>query len=239
MRIACLAPDDEPDYPPIFADRFKEFHDDLVVEGFYPHDGGLPESTAYDGVVVTGSRFHVYDEQDWVAATQDYVRTALDDEVPVLGVCYGHQLVAAALGGAVGPLSETDSTGCLPTSGREMGYNTVTVTAAGSGHPLFMDMPDAFTVFGSHLDCVMRLPEDAILLAENEYGVQAFAAGHQPAYGIQFHPEYSLQMARELVEQKELDTHAERIVTATLTESNAARADVAERVLGNFVGMLS
>ncbi|MES3160246.1 MAG: type 1 glutamine amidotransferase [Halorubrum sp.] len=148
--------------------------------------GHLPEHTEFDGVVVTGSRSSVYWDEPWIPPLIEYVAEAADAGVPVLGVCYGHQVLAEALGGRVAGMD-----------GFEIGYNTVRRVRE---DPLFADIEESFTVFTTHGDTVVDLPPGATLLAENEHGVHAFRKGH--CWGVQFHPEYDPKTAREVTEGK-------------------------------------
>ncbi|MBS1262870.1 MAG: GMP synthase [glutamine-hydrolyzing] subunit A [Methanonatronarchaeales archaeon] len=223
MEVVCLSPSELFDYCPV-AHRVSNHlaTTDLRFENFRPHEGDVPRGTGYDAVLVMGSRYHVFDDLPWIDATQGFAIEALERSVPVLGVCFGHQLVADALGGEVGAMED-----------REMGYRTVEVTEAGLDDDLFHGVPDEFLVFQSHLDAVFDVP-DVTVLAENDFGIQAFRHDEHPAYGVQFHPEYSLDMARALVEAKDLQHRLEGDVEASLTEENFRESLASRRVFGNF-----
>ncbi|WP_144919937.1 type 1 glutamine amidotransferase [Halorubrum salsamenti] len=162
----------------------RELDADLVE--FSASDGHLPDHTEFDGVVVTGSRSSVYWDEEWIPPLVDYVAEAAEAGLPVLGVCYGHQVVAEALGGRVAGMDEF-----------EIGYNEVRHRG---DDELFAGIDEEFTVFTTHGDAVVELPPSATLLAENDHGVHAFRDGH--CWGVQFHPEYDLETAREVTEGK-------------------------------------
>ncbi|MDY6770846.1 MAG: gamma-glutamyl-gamma-aminobutyrate hydrolase family protein [Candidatus Nanohaloarchaea archaeon] len=228
MDVACLCPTDTFDYSGIIEGIVRDRTPfDASFSRFKPHDGGIPERLGWDAVVVTGSEHHVYDEQRWVKESRTFLRAVLRSEIPVLGICYGHQLLADTLGGAAEEMAE-----------REMGYRQATLTDAGRDHPLFDGVDARFTSFFSHLDRVAEPPEDAVVLAENGYGIQAFAVDALDAYGIQFHPEYSREMAEELLREKEMDAAAKEAVRATFTDDNVAAARESRRVFDNFFGMV-
>src|SRR6056297_3272092 len=71
------------------------------LEEFDVTDGSLPADYGYDGVVITGSRASVYWEEPWIDATKDWVAGAVERDLPCLGICWGHQLLASVLGGEV------------------------------------------------------------------------------------------------------------------------------------------
>ena len=162
----------------------REIPADLVE--FDVVDGDLPESTEFDGVVVTGSRSSVYWDEAWIPPLVDYVAEAAAAGVPVLGVCYGHQVLAEALGGRVAGMD-----------GFEIGYNEIRRVR---DDPLFEGIGESFTAFTTHGDAVVELPPSATLLAENDRGVHAFRDGH--CWGVQFHPEYDVETARDVTDGK-------------------------------------
>ena len=162
----------------------REIDADLVE--FDAVDGDLPDHTEFDGVVVTGSRSSVYWDEAWIPQLVDYVAEAADAGVPVLGVCYGHQVLAEALGGRVAGMD-----------GFEIGYNEIRRVR---DDPLFEGIDESFTAFTTHGDAVVELPPSATLLAENDRGVHAFRDGH--CWGVQFHPEYDIETARDVTDGK-------------------------------------
>ncbi|KTG08114.1 glutamine amidotransferase [Haloprofundus marisrubri] len=197
----------------------RELDADLVE--FAASDGELPDSYDYDGVVVTGSRASVYWDEAWIRPLVDYVAEADERGVPVLGVCYGHQVLAEALGGRVGGMDDF-----------EIGYNEVEHL---DNDPLFEGIDDQFTVFTTHGDAVLELPPGAELLAKNEFGVHAFRKGD--SYGVQFHPEYDMETAREVSEGKRERLGDERVdgVLDGITAENFDAACEAKRLFDNFV----
>lgn len=217
MRLAVIKPEDSFDYGERIAER-AGFDGEVLMTR--PHADEEPPA-GVDGVVVTGSPRHVYDRPDWMAQTQFYLRQQLRSDVPVLGICYGHQLLADTLGGTVERADE-----------REFGYNEVQIIEQ---DPLFDGVPERFTTFTSHQDVVTELPPGTTRLAENEYGLQAFRSDVFPAWGIQFHPEYTLAMAERLLSQKDLPADEHERYAEGLTEDNAAAAQTACRVLENFI----
>lgn len=131
-------------------------------------DVTFPDPTRYDVIVPLGSRWAVYDERlPWVAGEIDTVRRAVDAGVGVLGVCFGGQLVATALGGSVQRSADP-----------EVGWHQV----HSSDHDLVPDGP----WFQWHFDRFTP-PPGATEIARNDCASQAFVHGR--AMGLQFHPE--------------------------------------------------
>lgn len=194
----------------------REVGDGLVE--FDATEGELPDDHGWDGVVVTGSRASAYWEEDWIDGLRDWIREADRRGVPALGVCFGHQIVADALGGAVDDMGEY-----------EFGYRRIDREA---GSPLFEGIDGSFVAFESHHDEVTELPPGATLTAGNDRCVQGFQRGN--AFGIQFHPEFDLETARRLTEDQDgIDEDRREEILSTL-EVDSERAREAKAVFGNF-----
>lgn len=130
------------------------------------------------GVVVTGSPAMVSHRHDWSERTAEWLAGAHAAGVPMLGVCYGHQLLAHALGGTVGPNP----------AGRLMGTSTVRITA-GDDELLGPFAPEA-TFQTTHLEAVLEPPAGARVLAEADHDPNHALYFGNATWGVQFHPEF-------------------------------------------------
>jgi GMP synthase-like glutamine amidotransferase len=157
----------------------------------------VPALDGFEAVVSLGGPMSADDEHAGLAAERRLLAEAARQNVPVLGVCLGAQLLAHALGAAIFPNP----------GGREIGVSEVDLTAAGRADALFAGIPDTVPVMQWHGDA-FALPEGGTLLAtgaacEN----QAFRFGER-AYGVLFHPEVREEQARDWLERPEYREYA-------------------------------
>ncbi len=159
----------------------------------------LPDPRAPQGVVVTGSSSMVTDREPWSEATAAWLRQAVAGRTPVLGICYGHQLLAQALGGRVAPNPQ----------GRQIGTVRLALRAEAEGDPLLGPLADATAFQATHQQSVVALPPDVRWLGSSPGDPHhAFAAG-PCAWGVQFHPEFDADIMRGYLEARREPVAAE------------------------------
>jgi len=162
--------------------------DNFVVKSLHQGDE-LDELNKIAGIIITGSPAYVSDEEAWNFVGADYIRKAHELEIPILGVCYGHQLIAWAFSGEVD----------FHPAGREIGTVPLVLTGAAQDDPLFTGLPGEFPAQVSHQQSVTGLPLNAVRLAANDFEPnQAFRLG-STSWGIQFHPEFTAEVVKEYI----------------------------------------
>lgn len=210
-------------------DRFTAWLGDVRIAVVRPYEGDPVPAAAEvgDGLLVLGGSMSAHDDgvAPWLPATRRLLADAVDADVPTLGVCLGHQLLAEATGGHV-------TVGAPP--GREAGIVEIAWRPAAAADPVLGrivggDEPRASGVpedYGRvrqpsmHADAVVELPPDAQWLAHSAtYPFQAMRVGS--ALGVQFHPEASPELLAGWARSHDLD------VAATLAEARAHDAEVA------------
>lgn len=165
----------------------------------------LPDVRAIRGAVISGSWSMVTDREGWSERTADWIRALMEHDTPLLGVCYGHQLIADALGGTVD----------YNPRGSETGRQTVVVNEAGQNDPLLEGLPTRFGAFLSHAQSVLALPPGATALAASEQDAMQIIRYSPQAFSVQFHPEFTPQIMRAIIESRS-ERLAEQINVAQL-----------------------
>lgn len=153
----------------------------------------LPPPREIAGAVITGSAAMVTDRADWSEATAAWIRDAHAQATPMFGVCYGHQLMAHALGGEVGWLPE----------GREIGTTTITRHASTQHADA---LPDTFAAHTTHRQTVLAPPAGAQVLAHSARDPHQWLRYGAHAQSTQFHPEFTVATMRAYI-----DTRAEML----------------------------
>lgn len=155
----------------------------------------LPAAEEVAAAIITGSPAYITDLAPWNALSAEYLRVLHDQGKPILGVCYGHQLLAWAFGGEVD----------FHPQGREIGTVDIVLTPTGDDDELFREMPQHFRAQASHSQFVKRLPEGAVLIAANDFDPHhAFRLGDS-AWGVQFHPEFDAHIMRSYIRERKSD----------------------------------
>jgi GMP synthase (glutamine-hydrolysing) len=159
-------------------------HVDIVLgterEPGFPAGVGLEQ---YDGVTMTGSALNIYHGGEPVARQVELAKAVFAAGVPFFGSCWGLQVAVTAAGGEVRANPR----------GREFGFaRRILQSDAGRQHPLYAGKPLVFEAPAIHRDEIAALPPRAVILAANEYGVQAASFEHARGgfWGVQYHPEY-------------------------------------------------
>ncbi|MGU5765186.1 glutamine amidotransferase-related protein [Aeromonas allosaccharophila] len=187
---------------PDLADRFGPVYSEMFIRGFAalaPElefrvwsalDGELPEDLhECDAWLITGSRHDAYSDIPWIQALRAWIRQAHDADVKLAGICFGHQVIAQALGGEV----------VKSTKGWGLGVVV---------HPMLADAPwmaparDQIRILASHQDQVALLPPGATRLAGNDFCPNFMFLQGDHIVAIQGHPEFSVEYNRALIERR-------------------------------------
>ena len=204
---------------------------DLETKALYAGEE-LPQAPrAYDAIIVMGGPMGVYDEAEYpfLSHEHDFLTQAIAQQVPLLGICLGSQLLAKALGARV-----------YPNPQKEIGWYSIELTAAGQAAPLFAGLGAAVPVFQWHGDA-FDVPAGATLLASSALCAhQAFGYGDR-VYGLLFH----LELTAEVI-HRWMDAFADELrslrgqidpahILADIPRYMASYQAVGQRVFTNLV----
>lgn len=194
-------------FPDMFARMIRAGESRAAIETVsIPKGDALPDPRRLEAVLITGAAAGVYDDLDWIAPLEDFVRTAYANRTPMVGVCFGHQLIAQALGGTVRK--------------SEKGW--------GIGRHVYRVRPEngvldgeTVAVAASHQDQVIAPPGDARTILSSDFTPHAgLVYANGATLTVQPHPEFGVEFARVCCDLRE--GNAPEAVVAT------ARASLAE-----------
>lgn len=172
-------------------------------------------SESYDGIVILGGPMAVYDNLPYLQREQDLIKNAVKNDVPVLGICLGSQLIAQVTGGRV-----------YKGKKKEIGWHSVYVTPA-SSNDIFRGVTDkTIRVFQWHGD-TYDLPPNAKILAYSDQYPQAFRIGS--AVGIQFHLEVNQNMIEGWIDAYRSELDAEKIKPESILPNAADAEELSSR----------
>ncbi|MEH2920998.1 glutamine amidotransferase [Samsonia erythrinae] len=166
----------------------------LPVQIVRPYLGeSLPTFERLAAVIISGSWSMVTERLDWSEYTADWLRSAFDADIPMLGVCYGHQLLADALGGKVGDNP----------NGKEVGVQIVTTHEAAAQDALLRDYPQRFGAYLTHQQSVLEPPVGAQVLASSEMDGCQIIRYSDRVLTVQFHPEFNADIMQACLRHNE------------------------------------
>lgn len=182
----------------------------------------------YRGIVITGSAASVLDEEPWSVVMEGLIRDAHRDDIPLFGVCYGHQLIAKALFG-----NEQVRRSQTP----EFGWHDIQVTAAEG--PV-ASTPNPFLCFVSHYDEVAPpRTADMLVLAHSERcSVQAFRVADKPIWGVQFHAEMEFAESSSIFRERVANSPELGIDSKAQLASAKPTNDIWNTIFGAFLASL-
>jgi len=218
MRILVVQPEVE-DPPHLFGTWLEEAG--AALEVVHPYAGdAIPTLDGYAGLLVMGGAMGANDDEvlDWIAPVKELIRDAVAEQVPTLGICLGHQLMGAALGGRVTPNPR----------GQQVGLITVGWTEAAAEDRLFRGLATPRRGVQWNYDVVVTPPGGAVVLAETAEGELQVARYGPAAWGVQLHPEVDETVVGTWVTDSERVELADRGLDADrlLTDIKEAREEL-------------
>ena len=183
----------------------------------------LPNFLMSSGFIITGSHSMVTDELPWSLKLEKYIRAIAKTDIPLLGICYGHQLIAKALGG------KSD----FNPKGKEIGVVIINKHKNGYTDPLLKYFPKNFSAFETHYQTVAKLPKGAKVLAANSKDSHQAILYRNNIWGVQFHPEFDKEIMKEYILNQKDDLEKLHFNINTLL-LNLKDCDTSSQIFTNF-----
>ncbi|MGH8156803.1 MAG: glutamine amidotransferase [Rhodanobacter sp.] len=183
----------------------------------------LPAPQEIAGAMITGSAAMVTERAAWSERTAGWIRNAMDVELPLFGVCYGHQLMAHALGGRVDYLP----------GGREIGTQPIELLDDAAADPLTRSLPASFRAHTTHEQSVLEPPNGSTVLARSVRDPHQLLRHGPRAISSQFHPEFNADVMRAYIKRKHADMQREG-ADPQQAFGNVAATPLARRLLRQF-----
>lgn len=181
------------DYSDMFSELVKTQDATIRIRVYDLLTDQFPDDiNACDAYIITGSRLGVYEDIPWIYKAKKLVKRIYDAEIPTIGICFGHQLIASALGGEV--IKAEDK-------GHALGVQTWKITNT----PDWMGKPSltSLSLNASHQDQVIKLPEGSHLFAGSDFcPIAGFQVGSMLTF--QGHPEFDYAYTKFLIDKHEV-----------------------------------
>jgi GMP synthase (glutamine-hydrolysing) len=189
----------------------------------------LPELNSFDWLLIMGGPMSVHDEDKfpWLKREKEFIKSAIENDKVVIGICLGSQLIAQQLGAEV-----------YPNEYKEIGWYRIQTTIHASDDDLFSPLPRAFQAFHWHGD-TFTLPDDALHLAETDACKNQLFIWKEKVIGIQFHPEITQPLLKNMIDNGKSELKNEKYIQPAdyileQTELIAQSNDLMESILNNM-----
>ncbi|OUR73776.1 GMP synthase [Marinomonas sp. 42_23_T18] len=181
-------------YPAMFRDLFKSVDDSIELSIFDVREGQYPDDIhAFDGFVTTGSRHGAEDDLPWITELIGFVQKLYQEKVKLVGICFGHQIIAKALGGQV---VKSDKGWGVGVSVNEVVDDSAQKLTWMQPHKAEMKL------IVSHQDQVVQLPEGSQVLAASDFCPAYMYQVGECFLSVQGHPEFSKAYSNDLMESR-------------------------------------
>ncbi len=184
----------------------------------------IPDLNEFDGIIFSGSAAMLDEDKPWMRASIQLMLQAIKKEIPLLGICFGHQLLGKACQALVGPNP----------LGRALGSRQITVIK--KNDPLLRNIPFQFWAQTSHRDVVLSQSPHFEVLAQAPHDPFHIIKAGKNAYGVQFHPEWNINIMKIYLETRKSAFDNEWGEKATEKQlANSKTSDEASSILSRFV----
>jgi len=179
-------------------------------------------------IILSGSEYSILEKADWISKEIEFIKKAIDKGIPVLGSCFGHQLIVVALCGYKNARRRKNP---------ELGWIEIKIHNKNS---IFRDIDDKVYAFSSHFDEVFNLPPQfKILASSEECKIQAFQYEDNPIWGIQFHPEINIEQGKELLYKAKFRHVEYTHIYQRALNSLPRDSKITQKIVSNFLNYIN
>lgn len=232
MKIGVLAAGITPDelldqhgsYADMVVNLLKTTDEDFEYEIFDVRLDDFPEDLSqFDGWAITGSKNNVSEDLPWMGKLKDIILSAKENKQPMVGICFGHQIIADALGGKVERFD----------GGWGIGLHDYQISGDWDFVPNDMSQ---FTINAVHQDQVVEKPVGAKLLATSDFCQNAGLVYDGFAITLQAHPEFSIEYEKDLIEVRKGDTFPNQLSEEAIEELKLGSSKTDSLAVGKWLG---
>ena len=169
-----------------YGDMFAQLLEDknFTFSTYTVLENTFPKLNDCDGYIITGSKFGVYDDLTWIPRLEEFIRNCFNTAIPIAGFCFGHQIIAQAMGGVVEKFS----------NGWDVGHKTYALEGSLKSEKI--------SVMAWHQDQVIEKPKDSEIIASSDFCKIAGLAYGKTGLSLQSHPEYNSAFLKGLMRER-------------------------------------
>jgi len=212
------------DYNDMIHHMFDCVDEPVEFEKFDCHQGHFPDAgDSYDFYITTGSKAGVYEKDPWIQQLIEFIRHLYSQKKKLIGICFGHQLIAMACGGMVEKSAK----------GWGLGVAVNRIVAS----PEWMrEKPPVLHILVSHQDQITILPDEALLIAESDFCPFFMVQWNDHFLSIQGHPEWNRAYARTLMNDRRATLPPEKVESGLSSLNIKPDNELFIRWIMDFVG---
>jgi GMP synthase-like glutamine amidotransferase len=203
-------------WKPYIKEKLIIFH---AIKGEFPN---LNEN--YTHIILSGSEYTILEKPRWILKEIDFIKKTISKGIPLLGSCFGHQLIAVAISG---------SKVVRRCKNPEIGWIEVKIHHK---NDIFKGIKNKIFTFSSHFDEVFNLPPQFNILASSSACfIQAYQYQNKPIWGIQFHPEINIEQGKELLNKGKIYNKEYAYIFQNALNSTPKDSQITQTIIDNFI----